>query len=173
MSHRPIAAFTTQRLAVEDWTATLDVAQSRAALIGELAEILTDAALEHLPPPLAVGPGGIDAWIDARTAESDVLLVRQRNDDTLVGLMILAVLPAIEAKTDLHIGYILGERVWGQGLASELLRGFVTAIKGPIRLVAGVSTSNPASVRVLEKTGFGLASDQAVDGMLTYIQDID
>ena len=64
--------------------------------------------------------------------------------------------------TDIHrlsaeVGYWLGEGVWGRGIATAALRVFTPwALEsfGLERLWAGVFSTNPASMRVLEKAGY-------------------
>ena len=56
-----------------------------------------------------------------------------------------------------EIGYFIGKKYWGMGLASEAVRqvcdwGFTNLPIG--RIFAGVFSNNPASGRVLEKNGF-------------------
>jgi ribosomal-protein-alanine N-acetyltransferase len=56
-----------------------------------------------------------------------------------------------------EVGYWLGEAVWGRGLASAALAGFLpwaAETFGLSRFVGHVFSSNPASMRVLEKCGF-------------------
>lgn len=56
-----------------------------------------------------------------------------------------------------ELGFTLGRRWWGRGLATEAARLCVQAACGPLglpRLVALVDVDNPASARVLEKLGF-------------------
>lgn len=56
-----------------------------------------------------------------------------------------------------EIGYWLGEDYWGKGVMTEVVKA-VTAYAfhnfDLCRLYAGVFATNPASVRVLEKTGY-------------------
>ncbi len=57
------------------------------------------------------------------------------------------------------VGYWLGEAFWGRGVATDAMRAFVPWIFGRSelrRLEARVFAWNPASARVLEKTGFTL-----------------
>ncbi|EON66983.1 hypothetical protein W97_06099 [Coniosporium apollinis CBS 100218] len=69
--------------------------------------------------------------------------------------------------TDVHersveVGYWLGEELWGRGVATEALVGFVGWVLGErewervIRVHAGVYGGNVASGRVLRKAGFRL-----------------
>lgn len=146
------AGFRTDRLDIRHWRAALADPDARAALQAELRDVLTPEVLRSLPEPLQLGsgPGAVSRWMDARAAESDVLTVRDRGDERLLGLLILARLP--EA---CHVGYLFAERAWGRGLATELLRGLIAARgSAPDTLVAGVGTDNPVSARVLRKAGF-------------------
>jgi ribosomal-protein-alanine N-acetyltransferase len=56
-----------------------------------------------------------------------------------------------------EIGYWLGEAVWGRGIATAVVRTLTPwafATFGLERIFAGVFSSNPASMRVLEKCGY-------------------
>ena len=65
-------------------------------------------------------------------------------------------------KEDVHrytaeLGYWLAEPFWGRGIATEAVREFVVErlrTTSLHRIFAEVFSSNPASVRVLEKAGF-------------------
>ncbi|GAB3910132.1 GNAT family N-acetyltransferase [Larkinella knui] len=67
-------------------------------------------------------------------------------------------------QTDIHrlsgeIGYWLGEPYWGRGIATAAIRQLVQytfATTDLVRLFAGIFAYNKASMRVLEKNGFGL-----------------
>ena len=59
-----------------------------------------------------------------------------------------------------HIGYWLGRAWWGQGLMTEavsLSLAHVFARSPGIRVISGVFSDNPASLRVQEKLGFEVA----------------
>lgn len=56
-----------------------------------------------------------------------------------------------------EIGYWLGEAAWGKGIATAAVRAFTPwALQtfGLERIWAGVFSTNPASMRVLEKAGY-------------------
>lgn len=56
-----------------------------------------------------------------------------------------------------HLGYWLGERYWGRGImtaAARVASQYALAHFGLVRLEAAVFAWNPASMRVLEKSGF-------------------
>ena len=60
---------------------------------------------------------------------------------------------------EVRLGYLLAEDAWGQGIASELVSGFVgwcreqTSVSS---IAGGVALDNPASRRVMQKNGFEL-----------------
>ena len=73
-----------------------------------------------------------------------------------VGVIGLNLQPDVYEKS-LEIGYWLGAPFWGQGLASRAVKLMVSYAFDQLdcnRLHTGVYSSNPASMRVLEKAGF-------------------
>lgn len=143
--------FKTNRLVVADWQPELSGA-SRAALDAAFAQILTPAVLAPLPPAAQSLDQGVAGWIDRQALLAQGLTIRLRDAGRIIGLA-LVISPSSD---DVHIGYLLAEDVWGQGLASELVPGLVEALKkrGETRVNAGVAVNNPASARVLLKAGF-------------------
>ncbi len=64
---------------------------------------------------------------------------------------------------ELRLGYIVAEDMWGRGIASEIVDGFVSWCRGEdaiLSIAAGVGNDNPASKRVLEKNGFVLVENE-------------
>jgi RimJ/RimL family protein N-acetyltransferase len=62
----------------------------------------------------------------------------------------------MEGGPEVEIGYYLGRRAWGRGLATELARALVDRAFNELeldRLVAVVRPENEASKRVLAKAG--------------------
>jgi RimJ/RimL family protein N-acetyltransferase len=62
-----------------------------------------------------------------------------------------------------EIGYWLGYEYWGRGVMTEAVTAFSRYLledRGFVRLEAPVFETNPASARVLEKSGFHLESRQ-------------
>lgn len=153
MTHK-LPPFTTPRLSVSGWGPVLENPDTRAKLEATLAAFLTPPVLAPLPPSLQLDsfPGGITGWVTTLDAQSDVSRVEQRSDGAMIGLLILGASPEPPDPPCLHIGYLLAERVWGQGLASELVQGLVGATD--VTLIGGVARDNPASARVLQKAGF-------------------
>ena len=166
--------FETKRLSVRDWRYELSDQRLRQSLEADLSDILTDPVLAHLPPPLQLNRDGVAGWIEDRANESDVILVRWKDGSELIGLMILASLPDGVDRPTVHIGYLLAEKVWGKGVASELVAGFVSAMdqKVPVRLIGGVDRGNPASARVLQKAGFKADPNASHSGNDMYVLDL-
>ncbi|OWV47960.1 GNAT family N-acetyltransferase [Mameliella alba] len=150
-----LTGFATERLRVTPWEAALNDPASRPALEKRLAQILTRPVLRPLPPSVQLDETEerIANWIAARRAVSDVWLVE--TDGILIGLLMLFSDP--EGDEDCaHLGYLFAEEAWGKGYATELVQGLAAHLDGTARitLLAGVDRANPASARVLEKSGF-------------------
>lgn len=150
--------FSTERLAVQDWTRELANSTSRRGLEKALRPILADRVLEHLPPPLHLSAteDGVSGWVNARADESDVFVVRKNDNGAVIGLLILAKMDVTEKVTGVHFGYLFAEEYWGHGYATELIRGFIGEMEsqGPALLIGGVDKTNTASASVLRKAGF-------------------
>lgn len=154
-----MTGFRTPRLTVARWEQRLDDAATRPGLESWLAEILTPAVLAHLPPDFGPGdgPGAMAEWIALRRSRASISLV----ETAAAPIGLLFVFRPDPASPDLHVGYLLSEAAWGQGYATELLRGLLANLRGndPLTLRARVARDNPASARVLLKAGF--AADPA------------
>ncbi|WP_163850325.1 GNAT family N-acetyltransferase [Pseudooceanicola aestuarii] len=157
-----LPAITTPRLNMRDWAPVLADPARRAWLVAALTPLLTPQVLAPLPPSLALQGVDVSGWIAARAEECRVMLVLCRDsarDDALAGLVLLAG----DRARGLHLGYLLGQRHWGQGLATELVSGLVSGLSeaGPVTLRAGVGRDNPASARVLQKAGFQRVAERS------------
>lgn len=92
-------------------------------------------------------------WIGAanmRPGEETFLILR---DDDVVGACGFD----LREGPDPEIGYWIGAPFWGNGYATEAVRGLIDhafGARGHAMLNAGARVSNPASRRVLEKCGF-------------------
>ncbi|WP_421905739.1 GNAT family N-acetyltransferase [Mameliella sp.] len=150
-----MTGFTTKRLRVTPWGTALDDPASRAVIKDRLARILTPPVLRPLPPSVQLDGTAeqIANWIAARRAASEVWLVE--TGEALIGLLMLFSDPEGD-RNCAHLGYLFAEEAWGKGFASELVQGLAAHLDAtaPMTLLAGVDRSNPASARVLEKSGF-------------------
>jgi RimJ/RimL family protein N-acetyltransferase len=76
------------------------------------------------------------------------------------------------------IGYWIGRKFWGRGIATRALSAFLDALRTR-PLYAHVATHNVASIRVLEKCGFTIsdempdASDTPDDGVAELFLKLD
>ncbi len=152
-------SFETERLRVRPWSAV--PREAKRALVGS---VLTAAATRELPPHWQGPIADVDGWLDDRAAETPALVFQ---GDEPIGFLTL-----YPDGVDLRIGYVLGERWWGQGLASELVGGLVSwaGANGAGLLIAGVTRANQPSARVLSKNGFELVGG---DQMLEYRRPIE
>jgi ribosomal-protein-alanine N-acetyltransferase len=96
------------------------------------------------------------AWVRLKLEEPDVLNWAIEVDGALAGGIGLT--PGVlEHAGNVAIGYWIGKRFWGRGIASDALRALSAhAIETlrPRRLWANVMAANAASARVLEKAGY-------------------
>jgi RimJ/RimL family protein N-acetyltransferase len=77
-----------------------------------------------------------------------------RQSDDLVG--VIGLVPHCESRSA-ELGYYMGRRHWGQGLATEAAQAIVRMAlesMGYAKLTSRYHADNPASGRVLEKLGF-------------------
>lgn len=99
-----------------------------------------------------------ERWIAIATAaepDQDLHFAITVDDEAVGGMS--AMRGRENARFTAEIGYWLGEEHWGRGIATAALAAFADGLFRHTdieRLEAGVFTSNPASMRVLEKAGF-------------------
>jgi RimJ/RimL family protein N-acetyltransferase len=97
-----------------------------------------------------------EAWI-ARSAESEGRFVIEVDGQAAGGL---GLRPGEDVwRRSVEIGYWLGEEHWGRGIMTEAVQAataYAFRAFDATRLWAGVFAWNPASARVLEKSGYEL-----------------
>jgi ribosomal-protein-alanine N-acetyltransferase len=94
----------------------------------------------------------------ARLGPPSTFAVTLAQDDTFVGVVGADALPDVH-RMGANIGYWLGEPFWGRGIATAAvtaLTAYIFATFPLERLQAAVFAWNPASARVLEKSGYTL-----------------
>ncbi|GLP96676.1 GNAT family N-acetyltransferase [Paraferrimonas sedimenticola] len=146
-------SFETPRLVVLELEESLKPVE-HTALIERIPEILIFDVVKDLPPYFQQinTPQQATLWLSAMLEESHLLTVSTRQGQ-LIGFLFVAKSTQPEA----HIGYLLAKDYWGQGLASELLQGFIHTVSQQghwQKLIGGVAKSNTASIGLLEKLGF-------------------
>ncbi len=146
--------FETERLQVVGWRSRGD-----AKLAAFLASALTENVTRELPPTWQSGVtiDNANAWIAERDTTGKLFLVETSDDAAAIGVFMFFPDKATAREGQVRVGYVFAESAWGNGYASEVLVGFLkhwdkTGITA--QLLAGVTASNLASQRVLEKAGF-------------------
>lgn len=156
------------------WQQALGDQDRKRQLIEQLRILLVPAVTQHLPPTWQVDPATQDfeLWIEARVPDAATSMVCLRGTPQMIGLLVLP--GALEADSAiLRIGYVLGRAHWGQGYATELVRGLIDWARdaGVSTLHAGVEVENAGSVAVLKKAGF-VRAGLTNDGVEAYWLDI-
>lgn len=182
--------FETPRMVISPWP---DSADQQVIDIAELASMTLDILTPNVTRALPPGWQNIHnleeakVWLETRVEECSFLVVRKRETRQVIGFIFLheerhqeqeaQELPSDKVVT-LHLGYLLAESQWGQGFASEMIKGLVAWVKPPVnsvrssvkdslthvrKIVAGVESSNLASIAVLVNTGFSLCSVSSED----------
>ncbi len=146
--------FKTTRLSVLERSSEIEQ-NELSEILERVPELLSTPVVEYLPPYFQGIKSQSDAqlWFERMVSESRLFVVRHNDLDLIIGF----IFASIENDHDAHIGYLLGEAYWGQGLASELLKGFIAQAnkeKKWTKLVGGMDSSNIASSRLLVKLGF-------------------
>jgi ribosomal-protein-alanine N-acetyltransferase len=154
-------AFETERLSAREWHSFPPREWHEQDVPAVVVDLMTERVTQSLPEPWR-GDYAIERaarWINERDSDGATLLALDRSTRQAVGLVILFESPATNRGVgiEVRLGYLLAESVWGKGLATELIKGFVEWCRAQpaIRsLIAGVERGNPASTRVLEKNAF-------------------
>ncbi|SMF15657.1 Protein N-acetyltransferase, RimJ/RimL family [Alteromonadaceae bacterium Bs31] len=150
--------FTTKRLEVNF------LAKGNKALSEAVVELLTDEVTQYLPPDWQ----GISekeraaAWLEARIKESSVFTIKACQAESLMGFLFVYGLEV--NNSEVRIGYILSEKYWGYGYASELVGGLLAWLKqvgNVTSVIAGVTKGHASSIKVLTKNGFILSTSKA------------
>ncbi len=154
--------FETGRLGVGPWHEVADrLDVDLARVVAEMVTVRTTVALpESWRGELSVERAR--GWINDRDAGASMLLVTEFPSEQPVGILVLGEVPLAGPGVDLRIGYLFAESAWGRGLATELVSGLIDWARTQRRirtLTGGVDPANRASVRVLEKCGFGVIED--------------
>lgn len=156
-------AFETERLLVKEWHALSSRDWQQQDLASVVATMLTEPVTRSLPASWQ-GSYTVERarkWIEERDREGTTLLVVDKSAKQAVGFMILFETDAENGGDgiEVRLGHLLSESAWGQGFASELVRGFVSWCRKQASIssiAGGVARENTPSKRVLEKNGFRL-----------------
>ena len=165
--------FQTTRLIATHWSTDLQKPDCKSRIEEALRGILAEDVLRALPPALHQRDTPISDWMSERDAESDVYLVCTKEDEDLIGLLIVALVSNECVRKTAHIGYLFGEPYWGQGYATEVVHGLGTSAQAlaPITLRAGVDATNSKSGSVLQKSGLTDAKPASGDAPTQYLNE--
>lgn len=114
----------------------------------------------HIPSPYTEADADwfINSCREAEQKHGQVVNFAIRTEGVLIGGIGIMLNEKQTTKHKAEIGYWLGKPFWGQGIMTEVVRGFSDYWfdKGFLRLEATVFEPNLASRRVLQKAGFEL-----------------
>lgn len=136
-------------------TARLTLRPLRADDIDDLLPEIDDYAVASMLArvPFPYGRADALAYLDLveRSRGRDLALAIARDGRVIGGIGLTAI------GTVNELGYWIGHRHWGEGLATEAVVAFLGHAFGPLGLDvvrSGVFLDNPRSLRVQEKLGF-------------------
>lgn len=157
-----VPQISTARLDLRDWGQDL-AGPDRTALEHDMARILTPTVLRGFPQAARDMSHGLRGWIDRQSDLCHGLTIRPKGSRSTIGLVLLYPDPP----ETLHLGYLLGQLHWGKGLATEAIHALLQHLRphAPLTLRATVAIDNPASLRVLHKSGFHPDTGQDVPGL--------
>jgi len=161
-------SFDTLRLSATDWHSAMAAPKDGRSLAETVQALLTPAVTAPLPEAWQ-GPYSetrAEEWIRDRDAKGTTLLITSTDSGQSVGLVFLHESERLHpGKLELRLGYLIADSQWGKGYATELVSGLTNwAQERPYgSIVAGVSSQNTRSRRVLEKCGFSRVSDSGSD----------
>jgi len=171
--------FTTQRLSVSSWTNQVKEVDSKKIFAEKVISILTPNVTKALPDGWQniSTIDGAQEWIKERNMESHFVTIQLLSTKEIVGFIFLYETESHHKFYELRFGYLLVEKVWGKGLATELIEGLLKWCKteGDIKSISGgVETDNIGSIRVLEKTGFSASTlDNSTEQVVFYEYQFD
>lgn len=156
--------FETDRLDVSPLTQD----QVLESLAKETLEILAPEVTQSLPPgwqSIFTEDESVQ-WLQDRMSESTFLIVRSKDERSLIGFIFLFVEDEQSVPLEIRFGYLLRKQAWGKGFGTEVLKGFVNWCEksGEVRSISGgVAKENIGSIKVLEKVGFSNLSSLEED----------
>ncbi len=139
----------TDRLVSGDW---------RQLSPDDLAALFKPEVVEFLPPGFQKLTTELEQrnFLTGLSQQAEVLALFE-GSGAGVGLVFLshADPDADPDRAECHLGYLLAQRVWGQGLATGLIAALQDLYRGTdIPLCGGVMQGNTASARLLQRAGF-------------------
>jgi RimJ/RimL family protein N-acetyltransferase len=165
-------AFQTERLKVVGYINYVTNQARQASLANQVLNIMSPKVTRALPAGWQNINTTLDAnnWINKIIEECSFLLVQLKDTEEVIGFIFLYEPASMKQPVALRLGYLLSEKFWGNGIASELIKGLLTwcSSSGAISsITAGVEAENSGSIKVLMKNGF-VATASNDERMLFY-----
>jgi len=167
--------FQTERLNIVGYISHINNQANKDNLTNQVIEIMSPKVTESLPS----GWQNINTttvaekWLNEINLECSFLLVQLKNTNEVIGFIFLYEPDDIKLPIDIRLGYLLGEKHWGSGLGSELIKGLLICCKSSEAInsiTGGVEADNIGSIKVLEKNGF-IQTESNNEGVLFYVYD--
>ena len=150
--------YTTKRLIVKDWHSFEPKELHQPDLVHIVEELLEPEVTQRFP---VMWRGNYDKkrakyWIEELDAESKTLLAVEKETQKALGYINFFREGDRSGGTYLRLGYLVSKVMWNNGLATELVEGFIHWCKenNISTVLAAVEPDNIASIRVLEKNNF-------------------
>jgi len=151
-----------QNLLVSELISEVD--KTSEALLLTTIELLNDNVVVHLPDHFKniYNTESALLWYQTMQADARLFVIKMRASKLIIGYIFIYE----DTDNNAYIGYLLGEKFWGQGFAKEALSAFIdwakTSAQWP-QFFAGVEAKNTGSIALLEKLGFKKASGNGTD----------
>ncbi len=169
--------FTTNRLIVKEWHSFKPTELEEPNLVNIIEEILVPDVTKRFP---IMWRGSYDKkrakyWIQDRDSESKTLLAVEKETKKALGYINFFREGDYSKGTYLRLGYLVSHAMWNNGLATELVNGFIHLCKenNISSLFARVDSDNIASIRVLEKNNFFTKPRDTNRGDLLFVYDFN
>jgi [ribosomal protein S5]-alanine N-acetyltransferase len=150
--------YTTNRLIVKEWSSFEPKELEQPDLVNIVEEMLVPDVTKRFP---VMWRGDYDKkrakfWIQERDSESKTLLAVEKETKKPLGYINFFKEGDRSRGTYLRLGYLVSKAMWNNGLATELVEGFIHWCKenSVSTILARVEPDNIASIRVLEKNNF-------------------
>ena len=165
--------FTTNRVSILNWNFIESETEFENSRIEYVLKIMTPNVTKALP----YGWQNLDTiekaenWIVERKQDSNFYAVVQTKTNEIIGFLFLYIGNETKESSELRLGYLLTETIWGYGIGSELIKGLVEWSKNTEivnSISGGVEKGNMGSIKVLEKNGFYKSDQELPKDMLLY-----
>jgi len=157
-------AYHTKRLHVLPWKEYADSTKKILAFAELVTEILSPEVTKDLPSgwQQIITPADAKQWVEERDEESSLLIIQDQSSKAIIGLMFLHESESDDSSIEVRLGYLIAEKHWGKGYATELVQGLVHWCKSIEKIKSisgGVESGNIGSIKVLERSDFKCVSE--------------